>query len=300
LIVLGWHNVQPTWCFPADPGASEKGLERQLRTLRAVANVVPLESALEDLRDGRPLPPRAVAVTFDDGYRDNLELAGPILRRLRMPATCFLVPGLLDGEVSPWWEELAWIFRHATGDEVQWAGVVHRVTEPAARHELFKRVAEDVKRLDRAGRTAAVETLRDQLAPTGHYDLRSHFMDWDEARRLQEYMSIGSHTMYHAILANETPQAQRDDLAEARRRLEEGLGSPIRVLAYPNGKQADYDEHTRAAADAAGYSFSITTRRGVTVRDTPRHDIPRWVMNPPRGPIDLTKVVRDVVRDRAA
>ncbi|HVL84504.1 MAG TPA: polysaccharide deacetylase family protein [Pseudonocardia sp.] len=289
--------MRPTGCFPAALGAGERGLQAQFRVLRRFTNVLPLEQALRDLLDGRPLPPRAVAITFDDGYRDNLELAGPMLRRLGLPATCFLVPGLLDGDVSPWWEELAWIFDNATAPAVEWAGAEHPITEPSARRAVFKRIAEDVKRVDRIERDATVARLREGVAPRGRYDLRSHFMDWDEARRLQEYMSIGSHTTYHAILANETPQAQREDLAGSRRRLEAGLGAPVRVLAYPNGKSIDYDDHTRAAAAAAGYDFSITTRNGVSTPGTPRHDVRRWVMNPHRGPRDFAKVVRDLARD---
>ena len=300
LIVLGWHNVRPTWCFPAAPGAGEKGLQRQFRVLRRIANVVPLESALRDLTEGRPLPPRAVALTFDDGYRDNLELAGPMLRRLGLPATCFLVPGILDREATPWWERMAWVFAAGTAPRLEWEGVVHDLADRAARHAVFKPIAESLKRRDRAGREAAIDELEARLEPAGRFDTGAHFLDWDEARRLQDYMTIGSHTMAHNILANETPEAQRADLAESRRRLQDGLGAEIPVLAYPNGKHVDYDDHTREAAEAAGYTHSVTTRNGVSTPGTPRHDIRRWVMNPHRGPVDFAKIVRDIARDRAA
>jgi peptidoglycan/xylan/chitin deacetylase (PgdA/CDA1 family) len=296
LVVLGWHNVRPTWCFPAAPGAGEKGIERQFRMLRRLANVVPLEPALRDLTEGRPLPPRAVAITFDDGYRDNLELAGPILRRLGLPATCFLVPGILDRAVTPWWERLAWIFTHGTARRLEWDGAVHELPDHQARFAAFKPIAQSLKRRDRAGREAGIDELAARLEPPGRYDTDAQFLDWDGARRLQDYMTIGSHTMYHNIMANETPQAQHADLAEARRRLQDGLGSEIPVLAYPNGTSADYDEHTRQAAESAGYTHSVTTRTGVSTAGTPRHDIRRWVMNPERGPRDFAKIVRDVVR----
>jgi hypothetical protein len=104
LIVLMWHNVEGTWCYPAAPGAGTRGLAQQLRRLKQLASVVPLEDALEALAAGRPLPSRAVAITFDDGYRDNLDLAAPLLQDLGLPATFFLVPGLLSYEVRPWWE----------------------------------------------------------------------------------------------------------------------------------------------------------------------------------------------------
>src|SRR5688572_9588150 len=95
LLVYAWHNVEGTYCFPNAPGRGVRQLRRQLELLRRVATVVPLEESLRALAAGDQLPPRAVALSFDDGYRDNLDLAVPLLERLDLPATFFLVPGML-------------------------------------------------------------------------------------------------------------------------------------------------------------------------------------------------------------
>lgn len=102
LMVLGYHNIEPTWRF-TDPAGGIDNFTRQLSALRRVTNIVPLESALDAIAGGRPLPPRAVAITFDDGYRDNLTLGVPVLQRLKIPATIFLVPEFLSGRVHAWW-----------------------------------------------------------------------------------------------------------------------------------------------------------------------------------------------------
>src|SRR5829696_2195147 len=120
LLVLAWHNVDPTWCFPAPGG--DRGLERQLAFLARRCNVVPLAEGLRALDQDDPLPPRAVALSFDDGYRDQLELAAPMLAQLGLPATFFLVPGLLDRTARPWWEELGWIFSRSSQDVVAFQG----------------------------------------------------------------------------------------------------------------------------------------------------------------------------------
>ena len=124
LLVLAWHNVDRTWYYPCAPGAGLRGLARQLEQLRRFSSIVALRPALEALADGRPLPPRAVALTFDDGYRDNLDLAVPLLERLQLPATFFLVPGMLSGEVPMWWEVIAWAFNRSTRHAVTWRGRV--------------------------------------------------------------------------------------------------------------------------------------------------------------------------------
>jgi len=298
LVVLGWHNVEGTWCFPSAPGAGLRGLEWQLRVLRRSTNVVPLGWALRTMSAGRPLPPRAVAITFDDGYRDNLTLAAPLLRRLGLPATCFLVPGLLSREVTPWWERLAWAFANSDRDRIVWEDrSVWLGTSTASRHTASTMLAAQLKRRDRRQRDAAVDDLVSLLSPAGEYRVDDHFLDWEGARKLRATMEIGSHSMHHAILARESAGAQRDDLVTSRQKLADELSEGIELLAYPNGGEHDYDEDTLAAVESAGYEYAITTRRGRNTAATPPYEVRRWVMSPERGPFELGKIVRDVWRE---
>src|SRR5215211_93242 len=158
LLVLAWHNVEGTWHYPCPPGACVRGLARQLRRLKELATVVPLGPAMEALGAGRPLPRRAVALTFDDGYRDNLDLAVPLLEELRLPATFFLVPGLLSGETRAWWEILGWGFARSTRSTVQWDGqVLH--TRGRSGRASFMWVADRLKACDQAARDRLLAEL---------------------------------------------------------------------------------------------------------------------------------------------
>lgn len=297
-MVLGWHNVEGSWCFPSAPGVGTRGLARQLNLLRRVTTIVPLRSALLDLRAGRPLPPRALAVTFDDGYRDNLTIAGPMLRRMGIPATCFLVPGILSGEVAPWWERLGWAFRRARADRLTWEQHDWSLAD-GGRRAAFKDVSALLKRRNRAAREASMDELVGLLDPAGEYRSDQQFLDWDGARALGEYMELGSHTMYHCIMSEETAPAQQADLADSRAQLSERLGGSFDVLAYPNGTRADYDDATLEGAAAAGYEFAVTTQGGWNTEDTPRFEIRRWVMNPERFEVDLAKILRDGAKEAA-
>lgn len=297
LMVLGWHNVEGSWCFPAAPGQGPRGMELQFRLLRAATNVVPLGWALNALDEGRPLPPRAVAITFDDGYRDNLTLAGPMLRRLRLAATCFLVPGILSGDVDPWWERLPWAMAGAKVDRIEWGAASYSVGSDEDRRRSFKDISKILKTRTHAERELAVDELVSLLGPAGEYRVHDQFLDWDGARALRGHMELGSHTMHHAILARETAEEQADDLAESRRRLRERLDIGAEILAYPNGTSADFGPDTFAAAEQAGYSHAITTERGWTDASTHRYAINRRVMNPERGVRDLVKLLRDLPRN---
>jgi peptidoglycan/xylan/chitin deacetylase (PgdA/CDA1 family) len=278
LLVLGWHNVEGTPCFPSRDGAGLAGFRDQLDWLGRHATVVPLTDALDRLRAGAPLPPRAVAITFDDGYRDNLELAVPELERRRMAATFFLVPGLLDRRVEPWWETAAWAVANATSP-----AEVDGLRVGRGRAGL-KALSELLKRRDSAHRDATLREALGQLAPRPGPDLRELFLDWDGAADLAgRGFEIGSHSRDHAILAEETPEAQAADIGEARAALVDRLGVPVPCIAYPNGTRLDYDAATVAAARAAGHRYGLTTRKGLASRATAPFEVRRVVVYPERG-----------------
>jgi peptidoglycan/xylan/chitin deacetylase (PgdA/CDA1 family) len=297
LLVLGYHNVNGTWCFPSQPGAGPRGLEQQFRALRRVARVVALDEALRDLMAGRPLPRRAVAITFDDGYRDTLDIAASLLGQLGLPATTFLVPGILSGEVNPWWERLGWAFTTGQADTVAFDGQRLVLRGAMARRRAFRAVAERLKRRDRQQREEATDQLVEALCPAGTYPPEELFLGWEGARALiRTGMAIGSHSMYHAILSEESREAQHADLLDSRTLLEAELDVPIDLFAYPNGAARDYDPTTIRAAEAAGYTHAVTTRDGWNRPSTPPYEIRRFVMYPERGVTGFAVLARDLIR----
>jgi peptidoglycan/xylan/chitin deacetylase (PgdA/CDA1 family) len=282
-VVFAWHNVAPTWFSLAPRRAAVAGLVRQLRVVAAAFHVVPLVDALDRLEGGRPLPRRAAALTFDDGYRDNLEVAAPILERLRLPATFFLVPSLLDGGRA-WWEEVAWAFVRSPRRELEWEGRRWPLDGRAQRAFVVDAVCERLKLVDHAARLAAIEELTARLAPRGAPG-DGLFLDWEGARRLARRpgAEIGSHSRDHAILSRESASVQLADLTYARRALQRELDLPVPALAYPNGTSADYDEHTMTAAREAGHRWALTARTGVNRPDTPRYELRRAMLSPSDG-----------------
>lgn len=283
LVILGWHNVEGTYCFPSAPGTGTDGLTQQFRFLARFANVVSLPDALDALARGQALPPRAVALTFDDGYLDNLEIAAPILQSLGLPATFFLVPELLDGGLIPWWEQLGWAFHHATRSELQWDNLTLALGEHT-RDASYRVVSSRLKLLNESARRAAVRDLIVTLEPEDPVGYSTPIMGWDQARSLRRQgFTIGSHTMHHAILANESRAAQADDLRESRDVLRSRLGAGIDLLAYPNGTVADFNQPTLEGAQAAGYRGAVTTIDGWNDSDTPSWELRRFIMYPEWG-----------------
>jgi peptidoglycan/xylan/chitin deacetylase (PgdA/CDA1 family) len=269
-----------------------------MRILDRLANVVPLTDALDALATGRPLPPRAVALTFDDGYRDNLTLAAPTLRRFGMPATIYLVPHFLSGLEHPWWERLSWALRQATVSHVTHNAACHSLHDEDARVAALRDIEDDLKDRTRAERSQQVESLVDKLRPKGRFAHHDLFLDWEGAGGVVAAgLSVGSHSLGHAILARETPDEQRHDLRESRELLRRELQVEVETLAYPNGKPVDYDATTIDAARDAGYRYAVTTWGGPVTADDPPYEIHRTLVSPVEsGARFAAKLVRSLVR----
>jgi peptidoglycan/xylan/chitin deacetylase (PgdA/CDA1 family) len=299
LVVLGWHNVGPSWFFPARRGAGLRGLHAQLAFLQRYAHVVPLVDGLQALSEGRSLPARAVAITFDDGYRDQLELAAPALERLRLPATFFLVPELLSGTIRPWWETIAWAVTRSRRDSVVWEGTTFWLRHPDERASAVRAIAARLKRRNGAARDSALDEVITLCEPDGAPGYSRMFLDWDGARGLARgNFTVGSHSLRHNILSNEGRQEQERDLRLSRQQLESELNILVQTIAYPNGWLGDYDATTIAAARAAGYLYGITTLPGRNRSRTPEYEIRRFVQQPERGVPGLSIVPLHRVRQR--
>lgn len=196
-------------------------------------------------------PVGACALTFDDGWEDNFRFAFPILKKHRIPASIFLVTGLIGTKQTIPEERLAEVWtRAAKTGEV--AALCETMKLPPMEyreaHAHFKRVvmAEKLRLLDAAeARFGARETRR--------------FMDWQEVETMRDAgIEFGSHTSRHTTLGAENQDAVRSELEESSRELRTRLGG-CATLAYPNGS---YDRRVEEAAKACGYRAAVTMDSG--------------------------------------
>jgi peptidoglycan/xylan/chitin deacetylase (PgdA/CDA1 family) len=283
LTILGFHNVEGTHYFHAADGEGARGFRRQLQMLRRTMNVISLREAMQRWSDGRDVPMRSVCITFDDGYRDSLDVAAPILEEYSLPAAFYLIPDFVSRDAYAWWERLAWCIRDASVTELQWNGRTIPLGDASQRAQVVEGVAADVKQLGWAAREHAVEALVHTLAPTTGFrsDL---FLNWDECRQLaQRGFEIGSHSTRHAILARENELDQREDLVHSKQSLERELDVEIDGLAYPNGEHGDFSAATFEALRSAGYTHAVTTIPGLNRRTTAPYELRRVVISPVSG-----------------
>ena len=245
--------------FHGTPRSQARELERQLRYLQRCFEIVPLSEALR---------PGTIALTFDDGLRNNVTVAYPILRKLGIPATFFVCPKLVD--------ERRWLWTHETRARLHRLGV-----QPDAIEQLMERV----KAMDLETRAAVERRLEEEtpdFAPTPEereaYDLAS----WEELRALNpQVVAIGSHTMTHPVLSTLTHEQAQAEIRDSRAVLERRLGREVELFCYPNGAA---DENILALARST-YRVAVTVAPGVVRPGTDPLLLPRLAA--PRGLLRL-------------
>jgi peptidoglycan/xylan/chitin deacetylase (PgdA/CDA1 family) len=276
LTILIFHRVLPQHdpLNPDEPSALE--FERRMQWVRAWFNVLPLSDATQRLADGT-LPPRALAITFDDGYADNREVAAPILRRLGLTATFFIATGFLDGGCM-WNDRVIEAVRScdAAGLDLSALGLgALGLDDAASRRRAAAAVVKAIKHLEPSARQAATDAV---VKAAGGRSAPALMMSIDQLRELRTLgMHVGAHTITHPILARATEADALHEIAAGKAQLEALLGEPVRLFAYPNGVPGeDYlPEHVRMVRDV-GFSAAVSTAWGAASAASDRFQLPRF------------------------
>lgn len=280
LVILAYHRVlevadEDAFAFDLElVSASPAQFREQMTLLRERFHPVRFADLAAALAGGPPLPPRAVIVTFDDGYDDNFRCAFPILRELGVPATFFVSTGHIDSGRPYAYDWLVHLVLHMDAPRLR-IGELDLDTELPASRAARRAIAADV--LDRmkavpAGvQSAVVERLADECGlprAQGHADCRP--MSWAQLREMRAAgMEIGSHGIWHNMLARLDRDAMRSEVAGSQRAIAEALGAPCEVISYPVGGVDAYDDEVIAAAREAGFVLGCSYVSG-TNRLPPR------------------------------
>jgi peptidoglycan/xylan/chitin deacetylase (PgdA/CDA1 family)/predicted ATP-grasp superfamily ATP-dependent carboligase len=222
------------------------------------------------------LPPRAVAVTFDDGYADNCELAMPVLLQHGVPATFFVATGYLNGG-RMWSDSVIETVRRCPGEELDLEPIGlgrHDVRTEAERLATSERLVAAVKYRPAEERAALVAGL----APLAGVELPTDLMmTTAQLRKMADAgMEIGAHTVTHPILAKIPLDEARREIEQSRDALTALLGKTPMLFAYPNGKPGyDYTgEHAKLVLEA-GFSAAVSTAWGSAGPSDDLFQIPR-------------------------
>lgn len=269
-VILMYHSVREPkqdadWIGPGITHSTSV-FSRHMELVALNFAPVTIEDVLLFVQGKKSLPRRAVAITFDDGYLDNLQFAAPILDRFALHAAFYVTTDLIGQAGAPWFSQLRQAFLttrrtswQSSGQQRTW-DLSPSPTRDAALSSAYEfcasLVGEDQRR--------AVDTIKNELDVTSAFPERRLMMNWDEVRALRRAGHVvGSHTVTHPNVAHVPEEAARSELVESKRRIEEQLQEPVVHFSYPHpALNPQWTENTSSMLREAGYATAITTTRG--------------------------------------
>jgi len=288
--IVNYHRVLAA---PSPFLASEPDIDIftwQMELLARCFNVLSLRDALAAIDSGR-VPPRAVCITFDDGYRSVHDLALPVLRRLGLPATVFVSSGYVDGR-NMWNDRIVEAVETLPAEELDLAefglGVysLRSVDDRAATLGSLTEASKYLPPQERSRLVGRLQTLVGERASEGLMLTPEMVVNLD-----RHGIEIGAHTVTHPILTSLDDASAMQEIRDSKRELEAIVGKPVTLFAYPNGKVGkDFDHRHVAMVREAGFQAAFTTAVGAITRHHDRYQLPRsrpWDETPMRFALRL-------------
>lgn len=267
LRVLMYHR------FSVEPAARHvdvKMFRAHLEYIREYFNPVSMSQVLEAIRGSTPLPSKSVLVTVDDGYRDFVEVAYPLLREYRIPASLFVLAAGIQGKTWLWFDQL----RHAIFEsklpalQISIDGTPREFALENAelREGAWDAIATRCSRMSTERRGETIEEVADRAAvPIPEVAPREYALATaEELRSLDErVVELGAHTDTHPILSQCSESEIEAEVVASRTTLERLLEREIRVFCYPSGMPGDFDERATEAVKRAGYQAATIAHGGI-------------------------------------
>ncbi|TCS44109.1 polysaccharide deacetylase family protein [Reinekea marinisedimentorum] len=284
LWVLMYHRILPK----DDPRASleEPGmivtpdtLNMHITELKKLFEIVDLEDWLNRFKLGEKLPPKACAITFDDGWLDNYEYALPILKAHQAPATLFAVANKIGTCFRFWPNIVIELIAMGAHNQLRLHPMFEQATQLAKHAFSAESAAECIKQLKKYSEDEIYTALNSIEWQESFNQSRPALMDWQQLNEMQAsgLVNTGSHTCSHRRLNKELSEsALQQEVVESRRILQQKLGTEINLFCFPNG---DYNEQA-INLTKQNYLAAVTTQRGInSAQRLKTHEIHRTALH---------------------
>lgn len=306
-VVLLYHRIAEAEQDPQRLCVSPAHFDEHMQIIRQTFAPTRVEALARSVRAAE-VPRRAVAVTFDDGYADNLLFGEPILARHDVPATVYVATGQVGQSSEFWWDDLERLLLtsrgcteqlrltikgcshtfdlhgHAPiGAEEKDAGQCWDVTSvqtPSGRHATYRQLQALLKPLDGRGRVAVLSKLAAALGQPAEGRDSHRAMTAEQLRQLTRsgLVSVGAHTITHAQLSSRPYHEQRWEIRRSRQQLQDMLARPVTSFSYPFGGRADFTDATVELVRSAGYTEAFANVPGAVTAATDVYRLPRMIV----------------------
>jgi L-malate glycosyltransferase len=260
VIILTYHRIDDKEDVNG-LSVSRTFFAKQLAYLTKMYKVITLEEAVARLAHGN-LDETYIVITFDDGYRNTYDIAYPLLKQYKIPATVFITCEAIDKGYYDW-IQLDEIIMRLTGDEMDLSGF--GLGRLSVKCDLDKKSA--IIKLHNKLKKACHQTRREVIDHLSGDCLGQQgrvMMNWEEVKLLAQsgLVTIGAHTVRHPILSKLSPEEASSEIADSKKIIEERTGMTVDFFAYPNGGGADFTTENVIAVQSSGFSAACTTMGG--------------------------------------
>jgi peptidoglycan/xylan/chitin deacetylase (PgdA/CDA1 family) len=276
LRVLAYHRVLPTFnesTFSFDTeliSANQSDFDWQMAYVARHFEPVSCQQVVNAIEGGKPLPKRAMMVTFDDGYLDNYEVAFPILKKQGVPALFFVSTGYVGTDEIFWFDQLVYCLLHTQVAHFELDALNQTITPGPNRIERIAKAHQLLRLIKYLPNTQRLEVLeqiktRSQVTLLPEHRIQAQAMTWAHIQEMAKAgMEFGSHSVTHPILATiHDPQKLSFELEQSKSDLEAHLGQPILSIAYPVGNFNALNNQVLKATQQAGYRLGFTYQKGL-------------------------------------
>jgi len=242
------------------PRLSLGAFQQQIEYLCKHFEVVPLGLIASCIQQRKPLPKNAIAITIDDGYKDNYLYAYPILREYGVPATIFLTTSYIDGLQTPLADKISFVLSHTHLKEISLEGIGRFTLESEKRRYIAsKLIIKRLKKLPGRRKKSAIEELLRVCQVEVPPDLGKELtLSWEEIKEMNEKgIEFAAHTATHPELTNIPLEEAREEIESSKREIEKRLGKPVISFAYPSGI---YNDEVVELVRKAGFLCAVTTK----------------------------------------
>ena len=263
LMVMNYHRIGNPQDCPFDQNlfsASQENLEKQVRAFQSQCDLIGVEDIESALKSPRG---KHVLLTFDDGYRDNYELAFPVLKAQSASALFFIATDYIDHPRVAWWDEIAWMIRNAKVSSLP-AGKWFDEEVPISEDYPAHAIGVAVRKYWSLQENEAEDLLNDLARLTESGRIPSPFaenlwMTWEMIQEMHRAsMGFGGHTKTHPVLAQLNLDRQREEIFGCSQRLTEQLGVAPQAFSYPVGQTHMFSTETKQLVEEAGFRWAFS------------------------------------------
>ncbi|MBD3345369.1 MAG: polysaccharide deacetylase family protein [Chitinivibrionales bacterium] len=276
---MAFHRIvadeQPYFIPPM--ALSLKTFSRLINYLRKFYTIIGLNQIIPVIDGDSSKNGRFLCLTFDDGYRDNFEVAVPILKRFGLPATFFVPVQQIDREEPYWWDYLYEVYRNNVDGFRSWLKSVDSKLSHMIDHDpkdqrinLPRNLVRHLNWYSDKDRERFLGKMKSHFGP---YSGRRQLMSWAELNRLSmEGFSIGSHCISHIPLTDLSSDTAKKEIFLSKLILERRIKATVKGFSYPRGS---YKTNHVRMVQQAGYSYAVTTKFSSNRRDCNRFTLAR-------------------------